>query len=137
MAVGAYVLRMISDYTCAPWADVCRRGSQLFGFVYTVIFLGLLVVMYMTGRRSWERIAFVGKALLQLAGGGEAGAAVASMLAPDARPRPGSVAAAGAAHSRGGSGAAAAGSASAAADAADAAAGAGAGVRQRRRGGQA
>lgn len=90
VAVGAYVLRLLIDWTCAPWADVCRRGSQLFGFIYTIIFLGAIVTMYFTGRRSWERVSTIVNALLAVggaaaggSGGGAsgAGAALGSMFA--------------------------------------------------------
>ena len=47
IAVGAWLFRQILDFTCSPWLDVCRRGSQMFAFVYSAILVVMLALGYM------------------------------------------------------------------------------------------
>ena len=46
VALAAWVLKQLVDFTCAPWLDVCRRGSQMFAFLYSAILIGLMGLGY-------------------------------------------------------------------------------------------
>jgi hypothetical protein len=85
VAVLAYVLRLVSDYTCAPWSDVCRRGSQALGFIYSMITLVLIGMLFHTGRGAVEQarqlyglVAAPGSVLHNVASGSANGSASAS-----------------------------------------------------------
>lgn len=45
-AFGAWVAKQLIDLTCAPWLNVCRTGSQFFGFIYSVILVTLFGLGY-------------------------------------------------------------------------------------------
>ena len=51
VALGAWVAKLLIDLTCAPWLDVCRRGSQMFAFIYSAILVALGALAY------WHRNA--------------------------------------------------------------------------------
>lgn len=55
LAGGAYMLRVLADFTCSPWSEVCRRGSNFFGFVYMSIFALMVVMAVATGHGAWTR----------------------------------------------------------------------------------
>ncbi len=67
MAGGAYMLRVIADFTCSPWSEVCRRGSNFFGFVYMSIFALMVVMAVATGHGAWTRARAVLGPLLNTA----------------------------------------------------------------------
>ena len=46
VALAAWVAKQLVDLTCAPWLDVCRRGSQMFAFVYSAILIALGALAY-------------------------------------------------------------------------------------------
>lgn len=80
VAVAAWLMRQIIELTCAPWLDVCRRGSQMFAFVYSAIVLALFAVGYAQRRVLARHTAFLTplaahayRAALEAAGAGAAG----------------------------------------------------------------
>jgi hypothetical protein len=70
VAVAAWVMRQLIELTCAPWLDVCRRGSQMFAFVYSAILVALVGLAYLhraaVGRYT-AVLAPVGKQVAALA----------------------------------------------------------------------
>ena len=46
VAFAAWLIKQLIDLTCAPWLDVCRRGSQMFAFIYSAILIVLFGLGY-------------------------------------------------------------------------------------------
>ncbi len=60
IAVLFWALRHLVEMTCAPWLDVCRKGSQLFAFIYSAIVLGMILIAYVHwGSLKGQFTAFV------------------------------------------------------------------------------
>lgn len=55
IALGAILLRMILDVSCAPWSDVCRHGSDFFGFVTGATILAIILFLVATGHNLYQR----------------------------------------------------------------------------------
>lgn len=66
IAVVAWFLRIVSDWTCAPYSSVCARGSQFFTFVYTAIFFAVVIVFARSGKAAWDRVTAIYRALSAL-----------------------------------------------------------------------
>ena len=67
LAGGAYVLRVLADFMCSPYSEVCRRGSNFFGFVYMSIFALMIVMAVATGHGAWTRARAILSPLLNTA----------------------------------------------------------------------
>lgn len=44
IAFFAVVLRWITDWTCSPYSQVCKAGSEVLSHVYAVVFSFLAIV---------------------------------------------------------------------------------------------
>jgi len=78
VAVAAWLMRQVIEFTCAPWLDVCRRGSQMFAFVYSAILLALCAAGYAQRTALARHTAFLTPLAAQayralLEGAGDAG----------------------------------------------------------------
>lgn len=76
VALAAWVLRLLVELTCAPWLDVCRRGSQMLGFLYSIILVGLAGLGYFHRAATSRYLGFLAPVGKQVAA-----AAVASLQA--------------------------------------------------------
>lgn len=56
IAAAAYVLRIVSDMTCAEWSDVCATGSDILSQLYLVLFFFILIVAITTGHGLVGRV---------------------------------------------------------------------------------
>lgn len=54
-----YVLRLVLDFTCSPWVEVCKRASNFASFVNTGIVLFLVYVAYTSGSVTYDKIRAV------------------------------------------------------------------------------
>lgn len=63
--LAAWFLKQVADWTCGPWSDVCRRGAQFFGFIYSTLFIATLTAAIFQGYRFFNTDA--GKSIVSAA----------------------------------------------------------------------
>lgn len=68
VALAAWLLRQVLDFTCGPWLTVCQRGSQMFAFIYSAIILVLAATAYAQRRMLAKQTAFLAPIAAQLYG---------------------------------------------------------------------
>lgn len=44
VALGSYIVRLLFDWTCAPWSQMCKNSSDLLSHVYAVVLFFLVIV---------------------------------------------------------------------------------------------
>jgi hypothetical protein len=67
----SYTVRIVMDYTCSPYAQVCSSGSELLSHIYAVIFCFLFIVLATKGKQIKDAAVKV-QAMLQASNGGAA-----------------------------------------------------------------
>eukprot|EP01029_Cantina_marsupialis_P027879 TRINITY_DN774121_c0_g1_i1.p1 TRINITY_DN774121_c0_g1~~TRINITY_DN774121_c0_g1_i1.p1 ORF type:complete len:541 (-),score=160.91 TRINITY_DN774121_c0_g1_i1:588-2156(-) len=55
IAFVAWFVDRLSDYTCDPYVEVCRKASDLLWFVYMSIFTFLFIMAFSHGRKAYVR----------------------------------------------------------------------------------
>merc|ERR1712151_487350 len=68
IAFGAYLLRVISDWTCAPWSHICKRSSVILAEIYAVVFCFLAILVVTKGKQIMEIFKKIRKAFEVVAG---------------------------------------------------------------------
>jgi hypothetical protein len=54
--LALYLFRIFVDLTCAPWFDLCKRASQVAGFINSLIVLMGLYIAWQSGAATLERL---------------------------------------------------------------------------------
>mmetsp|Transcript_891 Transcript_891/g.1180 ORF Transcript_891/g.1180 Transcript_891/m.1180 type:complete len:584 (-) Transcript_891:1038-2789(-) len=65
MAFFAYILRIMTDFTCSPYSDVCKAGSEVLSHTYAVVFCFMLILAATKMKQIQEMMSRL-KAALQL-----------------------------------------------------------------------
>jgi hypothetical protein len=85
---AGWIMKFLLDFTCAPFSDICRRGSQMFAFVSSLTLLALLGVIFFVGKTAMGRIQAIVSALLGLASGDARLAGFAHAISAVMQPAP-------------------------------------------------
>ena len=44
VALGSYIVRLLFDWTCSPWSDICKNSSDLLSHISAVVLFFLVIV---------------------------------------------------------------------------------------------
>lgn len=54
IAFAAYFLRVVADWTCAPWSHICKRSSIILSEVYAVVFCFMAIIAFTKAKQISE-----------------------------------------------------------------------------------
>lgn len=66
VAFACYLVRFLLDWTCAPFSQICRKGSELFSHIYAVVICFLLIIAFTKAKQFSELLQRVKAAAVVL-----------------------------------------------------------------------
>jgi atlastin len=68
--LGIVLLRQALEWTCAPWAEVCKHASASLSIASSLLLIGFVFVVYQSGAVTWGKLSALADMGIAAGGGG-------------------------------------------------------------------